>query len=105
MISRYVKDESAGSEKATALEVVKKPKKSKSRVKKQNMSEQNAAILEIKPEVPETISATPEVKDESFTISIKKTVSGEDAQFFLNGVGNTLLKGQKYAIEVKIVEV
>ncbi|MCX7658872.1 MAG: hypothetical protein N2Z57_09380 [Oscillospiraceae bacterium] len=39
-----------------------------------------------------------------FSISINKTLSGEDAQFFLNGIGNTLLKNQKYLIEVKIKE-
>ncbi len=96
MISRYVKEESAENEKETVLEVLKKPKKAGSMAKKRNRKIQDA--------VPESIPAVSEAREESFAISIKKTVPGEDAQCFLNGVGSTLLKGQKYAIEVKITE-
>lgn len=96
MISRYVKEESAENEKEAVLEVVKKPKRAAGRAKKRDRKIQDA--------VPESISAVPEARDESFTIVIKKAVSGEAAQCFLNGVGSTLLKGQKYAIEVKITE-
>lgn len=95
MISRYVKEESANDEEATVPEVVKERKKAKSRVKKQDMQELDTTS--------ESILAETEV-NKAFTISIKKTVSGEDAQIFLNGVGSTLLKGQKYAIEVKVIE-
>lgn len=80
------------------VEVIKEPKKTRTRVKKQ------AEKIEQVIAVPETLSAVPEVKDESFSISIKKTVSGEDAQVLLNGVGSTFLKGQQYSIEVKITE-
>ena len=96
MISRYVKEESAENEKETVLEVLQKPKKAGSRAKKRNRKIQDA--------VPKSIPAVSEAREESFAISIKKTVPGEDAQCFLNGVGSTLLKGQKYAIEVKITE-
>lgn len=41
---------------------------------------------------------------DSFSITIRKAVSGEDAQFLLNGISNTLLKNQKYIIDVKITE-
>ena len=96
MISKYAGDE----KKAAKLEVVKVPKKA--RLKKQvKKVEQDAAT-------PETKAAAPEINDveenESFSISIKKSVSGEDAQFFLNGIGSTLLKSQKYLIDIRIAE-
>lgn len=93
MISRY-----AGSEKkAVKLEDVKEPKKV--RVKKQ---EQEVVVIEEKPAVIET--NIEDVPQSEFSIAIKKVVSGEDAQFFLNGIGSTLLKSQKYLIELKITE-
>ena len=96
MISKYAGDE----KKAAKLEEVKVPRKA--RLKKQvNKVEQNAAT-------PETKTAAPEINDveesESFSISIKKSISGEDAQFFLNGIGSTLLKSQKYLIDIKITQ-
>lgn len=42
--------------------------------------------------------------DNSFSISINKTVTGENAQFLFNGIGNTLIKNQEYIIEIKIIE-
>ncbi|MGE5614918.1 MAG: hypothetical protein ACM3XR_11005, partial [Bacillota bacterium] len=42
---------------------------------------------------------------ETFSISIKKVVSGEDAQFLFSGIGGTMLKDRKYLIEVKITEI
>lgn len=96
MIARYVKEESSESEREAVLEVVERPKKARRRAKKQDRKIQDAA--------PESMPAVLGAREESFAISIKKTVSGEDAQCFLNGVGSTLLKGQKYAIEVKITE-
>ena len=110
MISRYVKDEPAESKKAKVLEVVPEPQKARRRVKKQDKQEQDKQERQEQQEiiVIETNPIVPEVKDveedESFSIAIKKTVSGEDAQFFLNGIGNTLLKNQKYVIDVKITE-
>ena len=112
MISRYVKDEPAESKKAEVLEVVPEPIKARRRVKKQDkqkrdkqerheQQEQEIIVTETNPIVPEVKDVE---EDESFTIAIKKTVSGEDAQFFLNGIGNTLLKNQKYVIDVKITE-
>lgn len=92
MISRYVKDEPIESEK-----VVEKPKKARSRVMKQKVQKQDVVA-------PGIITIAPETENEAFSISIKKVVSGEDAQVFLNGIGITLLKGQQYAIEVKITE-
>lgn len=112
MISRYVKEEPAESKKAEVLEVVPEPKKARRRVKKQDKQEQDKQERQEQQEqeiiVTETNPIVPEVKDveedESFSIAIKKTVSGEAAQFFLNGIGNTLLKNQKYVIDVKINE-
>ena len=101
MISRYAKDESVGRKKTEKLEIVTKQKKARNRVKKQaEKKEQNVAALETKPVVPEIN----DVERDSFSIAIKKTISGEDTQFFLNGIGSTLLKNQKYAVEVKITE-
>ena len=96
MISRYVGSEN----RVVKLEVVKEPKKA--RVKKQAEKIEQDINLEAKhaEPVPEII----DVESELFSISIKKTVSGEDAQFFLNGVGSTLLKNQMYLVEVKITE-
>lgn len=103
MISRYAKDETAGSKKLKELEVVETPKKTRNRMKKQEIQDKqelDIAAIETKPIFPEIN----EIESETFSISIKKMVSGEDAQFFLNGIGNTLLKNQKYVIEVKIAE-
>jgi hypothetical protein len=108
MISRYVKDKPAESKKTEVLEVVPEPKKARRRVKKQDKQERDKEQQEQEIIVIETNPIVPEVKDveedESFSIAIKKTVSGEDAQFFLSGIGNTLLKNQKYVIAVKITE-
>jgi hypothetical protein len=101
MISRYVKDESAGTEKVEIPEAVELPKKARSRVKKQDRQEQDNIVTDSSDPVQE-IKASEE--NESFSIAIKKVVTGEDAQFFLNGIGSTLLKNQKYQIEVKITE-
>jgi len=101
MISRYVGRE----KRAAKLELIKTPKKTRNRRKKQSdRIEQDAVSIEAKPIVPEikNIENIPEI--DSFSIAIKKTVSGEDAQFFLNGIGSTLLKSQKYVIEVRISE-
>ena len=73
----------------------------KTRVNKQaERTDQDIAALETKPMDPEIN----EPESESFSIAVKKAVSGEDAQFLLNGIGSTLLKNQKYLIEVKITE-
>ena len=103
MITRYAKDESTGSIKVKKLEVIDKPKRTRGRAKKQDKQdtqEQFVVTIETKPE--STINN--DVESETFSISIKKTISGEDAQCFLNGIGSTLLKKQKYSIEVKISE-
>lgn len=93
MIARYVGSE----KKAVKLEVVEKPKKSRRRAEKQINRAQEI-------EAPGIIMIAPETVNEAFSISIKKTVSGEDAQYFFNGIGVTLLKGQQYTIEIKITE-
>lgn len=96
MVAKY-----AGEEKKSAkLEAVKAPRKA--RLKKQiNKVEQN-------PPAPETRIAVPEIgrleEDESFSVTIRKVISGEDAQFFLNGIGGTLLKSQRYLVDIKITE-
>lgn len=95
MISRYVKEESADGEIAKVSEAFRKQKMGRKRMRKQDIREQDTALGIISPVLKE---------NEAFTISIKKTVLGEDAQIFLNGVGNTLLKGRKYSIEVKVTE-
>ncbi len=97
MMSRYVKDRHTENGKTAMLEVVEKPKKIKNPVKKQKVQKQDVAA-------PDIFTIGPETKGEVFSISIKKNVFGEDAQVFLNGIGVTLLKGQQYAIEVKITE-
>lgn len=53
--------------------------------------------------VPSFVINNEDVAD-TFSISIKKILSGEDAQFLLNGIGGTLLKNQKYTVEIKIKE-
>jgi hypothetical protein len=40
----------------------------------------------------------------TFSLTVNKTVTGENARFFLNGIGSTLLNDQKYRIDVKITE-
>lgn len=96
MISKYAGDE----KKTTKLEAVKAPKKP--RLKKQ------AKVMQQDTITPETNAKAPEINDigenESFSISIKKSVSGEDAQCFLNGIGSTLLKNHKYMIDIHIAE-
>ena len=99
MISRYAKEENT--------ETVKTLKKA-NRMKKQEIQEkqeQTVDIIAAKPAVQEPITAeTNEVVSETFSISIKKAVSGEDAQFLLNGICSTLLKNQRYEIKVMITE-
>lgn len=96
MVSRY-----AGGGKKSKLELVEAPKKTRTRMKKQaEKIEKVSAVPETKPVMPET----GKVESESFSIAVNKAVCGEDARFLLNGIGNTLLKDQKYMIEVRIVE-
>lgn len=96
MISRYAKGE-----KEAKLELVEAPEKSRVRVKKKLRKPETVVA------VPGPAAVWPEAgsaEGEAFSISIRKLASGEDAQFLLNGIGSTLLKNQKYLIEVKIVE-
>jgi hypothetical protein len=53
---------------------------------------------------PEVIAAENTAGD-TFSISVKKMISGEDARFFLNGIGSTLMKDQRYSIEVNVAEI
>ncbi len=94
MISRY-----ASSDKKVKLEVVKEQKKTRA-VARTEKATQRIAASQTNPIEPEMN----EVESESFSIAVKKAVSGEDAQFLLNGIGSTLLKNQNYLIEVKITE-
>lgn len=109
MISRYAKDENEGNKREIKFKSVKTMKKTRNRTKKQEIPDnrkQEDAIMEIKPvfhEIPE-IAEIYEDAGQTFSIYIKKILSGEDAQFLLNGIGSTLLKNQKYAVEVKITE-
>jgi hypothetical protein len=63
-------------------------------------------LEEIKPEPVNEIVNVPanNVDENSFSITVIKTVSGENAQVLLSGLANTLIKGQQYGIEVKIIE-
>ena len=115
MIARYVGGKTDGKKKEENDEiaeiqdnqiVVPQPEKTRKRgVRKKRdivvMETDPASVAADNAAVAEAESA-PEA--DTFSISIKKTISGEDAQFFLNGIGNTLLKNQKYVIEVKISE-
>ncbi|HEX2945516.1 MAG TPA: hypothetical protein VHT96_06145 [Clostridia bacterium] len=122
MMARYVKDRPVESEETgepEALEkpgMLEKPVKTRRRLQKQTIEQtvqkqrapkqrmQRQKLQEQASAAPEILTLPPETKDETFSISIKKTVSGEEAQVFLNGIGVTLLKGQQYAVEVKITE-
>lgn len=108
MISRYAKEDTVRGRRAKKLEVVEKPRRTRKRLKNQESQPEQvlgASVQEVKPvlEAP-IILGNSAVENDTFSISIKKTISGEDAQFFLSGIGNTLLKGQKYTVEVKITE-
>lgn len=109
MISRYAKDDINENEKEMSLKPVRTLKRTRKRAKKadnQDKPEQIVSITEAKPvfeEIPK-IAANNENVTDTFSIFIKKILSGEDAQFLLNGIGGTLLKGQKYTVEIKITE-
>lgn len=110
MISRYVKDEAESSvtgpsetELADSAKLVERHRKTRSKAENSHMREQKKEAADVNNIVYEVKSSARE-KAESFSIEIKKTVSGEDAQFFLCGIGSTLLKNQNYSIEVKITE-
>lgn len=107
MISRYAKDEDNENEKEITHEPVKTLKRTR-KVKADNQEnpEQIVSIVEAKPvcdKVPKTTVNNEDAAD-TFSISIKKILSGEDTQFLLNGIGGTLLKNQKYTVEIKIKE-
>lgn len=40
----------------------------------------------------------------TFSISINKVLTGEDAHFLLTGISNTLIKDQDYVIDIRITE-
>lgn len=108
MISRYAKDEANKNEKEISSKPVKTLKRIRRKVKADNQEnpEQIVSIVEAKPvfdKVPK-ITINNEDAADTFSISIKKILSGEDAQFLLNGIGGTLLKNQKYTVEIKITE-
>lgn len=102
MISRYAKDPGKN-RRNNKLGILDEPKTVGRKARRQ--------VLQAVPEeniIAESIGAiTPEIinsKDDTFSIVIRKLISGEEAQFFLNGIGNTLLKNQKYLIEINIAE-
>jgi hypothetical protein len=102
MISRYVKNGPAGTEIADGQEAAGQAKKAARRARRRDgRATDNNTVTEVSGTV-RSINFSGE--NESFSISIKKTVSGEDAQFLLSGIGGTLLKNQKYLVEVKIIE-
>ena len=55
-------------------------------------------------ELPKVDIPASNVDIDSFSITITKTISGEDAQLLLNGIGGTFLKDQRYSVEIKIIE-
>lgn len=103
MISRYAKYEPDGTEKNEGRQAVEQIEKAGRRTKRKNRSRltDNNAIVDISGAVQEI---NPPEGNESFSISIKKTISGEDAQFLFSGIGSTLLRDQKYIVEVRITE-
>ena len=102
MISRYVKNGPAGKEEVEEQGAAGQPKKAGRRAKRRNgQAMGNNALVDISG----TVQGINFPKgNESFSISIKKIVSGEDARFLFSGIGGTLLKDQKYMVEVKIIE-
>lgn len=102
MISRYVKNWPAGKEEVDEQEAAGQPKKANRRAKRRNgQAMGNNAVVDISGTIQEIRFPG---GNESFSISLKKIISGEDAQFLFSGIGGTLLKDQKYMVEVKIVE-
>ena len=88
---------------------VKPKRKYNKRVKLGVVIELPKAAMEadIKPESVKSevinVSAS-NIDTDSFSIIVKKTISGEDAQVMLNGIVSMLIKDQQYSIEVKITE-
>lgn len=111
MISKYVEGKPIGKRKSEKKQLAEQPKKLRGRAgrhKKEKIPELKAAGLNEAGEI-KLVSTAADIlnekkADDSFSIAIKKTVNGEDAQFFLNGIGSTLLKNQEYVIEVRITE-
>lgn len=102
MISRYAKNGPVGTEKADEKEAAGQAKKAGRRAKmRKGLATGNNTVVDVSGAIREIDFP---VENESFSISIKKTVSGEDAQFIFGGIGGTLLKDQKYMVEVKIIE-
>jgi transposase-like protein len=102
MISRYAKD-ATRNRRNNKLEILDEPKAAGRKSRRQVLQaapEENIAAESIDTVTPEII----DTKDDTFSIVIRKLISGEEAQFFLSGVGNTLLKNQKYLIEMNIAE-
>jgi len=101
-ILKYVKGKPTEKTQAEKQEaIVKRPRKTKSLSQPAGLDEKSDKLNPVDFEIKNPDNAP---QDELFSIDIKKTVSGEDAQFFLNGIGGTLLRNQKYTIEVRITE-
>lgn len=103
MISRYAKNEPVVSVQEENADETDQREKTRGRRKKKETQENINAMTDIYETIHEV---EPDGLEEntSFSIKIKKVVTGEDAQFFLSGIGSTLLKDQKYQIEVIITE-
>jgi hypothetical protein len=105
MISRYAKEEAAQEiENAGEPEVIRKPARRRNKAKRQRLHGKPVQDISAAMPGPEVIAAENTAGD-TFSISVKKMISGEDARFFLNGIGSTLMKDQRYSIEVNVAEI
>ena len=89
IISRYAKDKPEESNNGP-LELVDPPDGRRAGARKRKAREMGNIIKNI--------------ENEAFSIGIRKLATGEDAQYLLAGIGNTLLKNRNYMIEVTITE-
>ena len=81
-----------------------KPKRKYNRKAKPEV-EKELVRVDSKPET--VVNEVPHLNEDNvdiFSISVKKDITGEDAKTLLNGIGSTLLKDQRYTIEVKVIE-
>ncbi|MGI6668329.1 MAG: hypothetical protein ACOX4M_02500 [Acetivibrionales bacterium] len=102
MISRYVNNAPDETEKDEEQQTAEQAGKASHRRRRRKRRLDSDAVSDISGTV-QKISFTE--GNELFSISIKKIVAGEDAQFLFSGIGGTMLKDRKYMVEVKITEI
>jgi len=102
---QVVKEESTQPEVPT-IQLIK-PKRQYNRKPKEE--KQLESITDMKEEMVESVAEVkPEpikVNESEYSILLKKEVLGEEAQARINSIANTLIKDQKYEIEILIKEI